>query len=133
MAPWSTRSRSGEPALKNGPSVCSGVRRPGTQRVAGDEADVLGDGGDPVWGVDDELDPFPPQPPARTTTAATAVTAARRTVLGGAVERARRNLTPELLEPVEVARLGREHVHDDVEVVHQDPARLADAFDPPRQ
>jgi hypothetical protein len=34
--------------VKKGPSVCSGVRRPGTQRVAGDEADVLGDSEDPV-------------------------------------------------------------------------------------
>src|SRR4051794_41708426 len=86
VAPWSTRSRSGEPALKKGPSVCSGVRRPGTQPVVGDAAEVRDAAEDPVWGVGDELDPFPPQPPARTTIAAAAVTAARRTVLGGAVE-----------------------------------------------
>src|SRR3954468_5053487 len=44
-----------------------------------------------------------------------------------------RGLAPELLEPVEVARLRREDVDDDVEVVHEDPARLADALDAARQ
>src|SRR5215217_7057073 len=38
-------------------------------------------------------------------------------------------LAPELLEAVEVPRLGREDVHDDVEVVHEDPAGLVDALD----
>ena len=44
-----------------------------------------------------------------------------------------RRLAPELLEPVELARLRREDVDDDVEVVHEDPARLGEALDPPRQ
>src|ERR1700755_1988206 len=39
-----------------------------------------------------------------------------------------RNVAPQLLEPVELAHL----VDDDVEVVHQDPARLADALDAAR-
>src|SRR4051794_11522503 len=43
--------------------------------------------------------------------------------------RALRRLAPELLEAVEVARVGREDVHDDVEVVHEDPAGLGQAFD----
>ncbi len=41
-----------------------------------------------------------------------------------------RGLAPELLEAVEVARLRREDVHHDVEVVKEDPARLAQALDP---
>src|SRR5215212_5048823 len=40
-----------------------------------------------------------------------------------------RHLAPELLEAVVRARLGGEDVDDDVEVVHEDPARLADALD----
>src|SRR6267378_908315 len=133
VAPWSTRSRSGEPALKNGPSVCSGVRRPRTQRFVSVAVEVPDAAEVPACGVGDGLDPVPPQPPARTTIAAAAVTAPRLTVLGGAVERARRNLAPELLEPVEVARLGREDVHDDVEVVHEDPTGLTEPLDPLRQ
>ena len=43
------------------------------------------------------------------------------------------HLAPQPLEAVELARLGREDVHDDVEVVHEDPARLGHALDPPRQ
>src|SRR5688572_30034105 len=42
-------------------------------------------------------------------------------------------LAPELLEAVEIARLGREDVHHDVQVVHEDPARLAEALDPARE
>src|ERR1700690_4264725 len=42
-------------------------------------------------------------------------------------------LAPQLLEPVELARLGREDVHDDVEVVHQDPTGLRRALNPPWQ
>src|SRR3954470_15473378 len=33
-----------------------------------------------------------------------------------------RHVAPQLLEAVEVAHLGDEDVHDDVEVVHEDPA-----------
>src|SRR6478735_7290662 len=40
-----------------------------------------------------------------------------------------RRLAPEAVEAVEVARLGREHVHDDVEEVDQDPVALAGALD----
>src|SRR5271155_2915433 len=36
-----------------------------------------------------------------------------------------RRLSPQLLQPIELARLRREDVHDDVQIVHQDPARLA--------
>src|SRR3954470_3780382 len=75
VAPWSTRSRSGEPALKKGPSVCSGVRRPGTHLVAGDELAVGADVEAPAGGVGDDLAPPPPQPPARTTIAAAAIPA----------------------------------------------------------
>src|SRR5215212_6506977 len=42
-------------------------------------------------------------------------------------------LAPELLEAIELARLGREDVDDHVEVVHQDPARLAEALDAARE
>src|ERR1044072_8674851 len=42
-------------------------------------------------------------------------------------------LAPQLLEPGELARVGREDVDDHVEVVHEDPARLTEAFDPPRE
>src|SRR3954469_10757975 len=42
-------------------------------------------------------------------------------------------LAPELLEAVVVARVGREDVDDHVEVVHEDPARLAEAFDAARE
>src|SRR4051794_14085788 len=45
----------------------------------------------------------------------------------------RRRVAPELLEPVVAAGVGREDVHDCVEIVHQDPARLAEPFDAPRQ
>src|SRR5215217_6969669 len=48
-------------------------------------------------------------------------------------DRAARGLAPELLEPVELARVRREDVDDDVEVVHQDPARLREALDAARQ
>src|SRR3954466_7703895 len=44
-----------------------------------------------------------------------------------------RRLAPELLEAVVLARLRREDVDDYVEVVHEDPARLAQAFDAPRE
>ena len=44
-----------------------------------------------------------------------------------------RHVAPEILEPVEGARLGREDVQDDVEVVGDDPARLALAVDGARQ
>ena len=40
-----------------------------------------------------------------------------------------RGFAPELLEPVVLARVGREDVDDHVEVVHEDPARLGQAFD----
>src|SRR3954453_281094 len=42
-------------------------------------------------------------------------------------------LAPELLEPVVVARIGGEDVDDDVEVVHEDPARLVEPLDAPRE
>src|SRR5918911_718238 len=45
-------------------------------------------------------------------------------------DRALRGLAPELLEAVEVARVRREHVDDDVQVVHEDPAGLGDALLP---
>ena len=44
-----------------------------------------------------------------------------------------RHLAPQLLERVEVARLGREDVDDHVEVVHEDPLRLLRALHPARQ
>src|SRR3954449_11599226 len=44
-----------------------------------------------------------------------------------------RDVAPQLLEAVELAHLGDEDVDDDVEVVHQDPARLAGALDTARQ
>src|SRR5580693_8824404 len=61
---------------------------------------------------------------------------ARRSLLAGA--RARLGgtggrLAPQLLQAVELARLGREDVHDHVEVVHQDPAGGGRALDPARQ
>ena len=40
-----------------------------------------------------------------------------------------RDVAPEILEAVVLARLGREDVQDDVEVVGDDPARLALAVD----
>src|SRR3954464_6713915 len=48
-------------------------------------------------------------------------------------DRAGRDLAPELFQPVKGPRLRREYVHDAVEVVHEDPARLAVAFDATRQ
>jgi hypothetical protein len=45
---------------------------------------------------------------------------------------ARGRLAPQLLEAVVVARLRREDVHDDVEVIHQDPVGAARALDAPR-
>jgi hypothetical protein len=36
-----------------------------------------------------------------------------------------RHVTPEIVEPVEIARIGREHVQHDVEVVRDDPGGLA--------
>ena len=45
----------------------------------------------------------------------------------------RGGFAPELLEAVVITRVGREDVDHDIEVVEQDPARLADALDPPRQ
>src|SRR5919199_1953425 len=48
-------------------------------------------------------------------------------------DRTLRGLAPELLEAVEVARVGREHVDDDVQVVHEDPAGLGDALLAARQ
>src|SRR3954453_5811964 len=53
--------------------------------------------------------------------------------LGALLDDALRRFAPELLEAVELARLGREDVDDHVEVVHEDPARLRDAFDAPRE
>src|SRR5205823_8214169 len=47
--------------------------------------------------------------------------------------RPRRHLAPQLLEPIERARLRREDVHDAVEVVHQDPAGLPVALRAPWQ
>src|SRR3954454_252160 len=44
-----------------------------------------------------------------------------------------RHVAPQLLEPVELAHLGDEDVDDDVEVVHEDPARLAGALDAARE
>src|SRR5439155_20332610 len=41
----------------------------------------------------------------------------------------RRDLAPELLEAVVRAGVGREDVNDHVEVVHEDPAGLAEALD----
>ena len=41
-----------------------------------------------------------------------------------------RHVAPELLEPVELARRRGEHVHDDVEVVEQDPVSLPLALGP---
>ena len=43
------------------------------------------------------------------------------------------HLAPQLLEAVERARLGREHVHDAVDVVEQDPVALAPALAALRQ
>ena len=42
-----------------------------------------------------------------------------------------RGFAPELLEAVELARLGREDVDDHVEVVHEDPTGLGHALDAP--
>src|SRR3954452_6708212 len=52
---------------------------------------------------------------------------------GSARDGALGRLAPELLEAVEVARLRGEDVDDDVEVVHEDPARLGDALDAARK
>jgi len=43
------------------------------------------------------------------------------------------DIAPQVVEPVEVARVGREHVQHDVEVVGDDPRRLALACDGTRQ
>src|SRR3954471_3718792 len=48
-------------------------------------------------------------------------------------DRAGRGFAPELLQPVVLAGLRREDVHDHVEVVEQDPARLAGALRAARQ
>src|SRR6185503_7003876 len=53
----------------------------------------------------------------------------RRLVRGGELDR--RNVAPEILEPVEVARLGCEDVQHDVEVVREDPLRLGPRVDVP--
>src|SRR5262249_62172920 len=45
----------------------------------------------------------------------------------------RRCLPPQLLEPVELARLGREDVHHHVEVIHEDPVGPTGALDAARQ
>src|SRR5215831_8259314 len=45
----------------------------------------------------------------------------------------RRDVAPELLEPVEASRVRCEEVEDDVEVIGDDPARLGEAGDRPRQ
>src|SRR3954451_21821945 len=47
------------------------------------------------------------------------------------LEDALRGLAPQLLEPVEVTRVGGEDVGDHVEVVEEDRARLGQALDPP--
>src|SRR5207248_1155527 len=47
--------------------------------------------------------------------------------------RVRGHLAPQLLEAIEVARLGREDVRDHVEVVHQDPFGSPGALDAARQ
>ena len=41
----------------------------------------------------------------------------------------RRRVGPQALEAVELARLGEEHVHDEIAVVEQDPRRVAQTFD----
>ena len=54
----------------------------------------------------------------------------RTTALGaGRLERLLGHVAPEVVEAVELARLGREDVQDDVEVVGDDPGRLALAGD----
>src|SRR5262249_47634229 len=45
----------------------------------------------------------------------------------------RRSLSPQLLQPVELARLGREDVHHHVEVIHEDPVGPTGALDAARQ
>src|SRR5688572_7663405 len=47
----------------------------------------------------------------------------------GGVQLDRRDVAPELLEAVEAARLGGEDVQDEVEVVRNDPGRLALTLD----
>src|SRR5215213_1937754 len=48
-------------------------------------------------------------------------------------DRADRGLAPEVFQPVVLACLGREDVHDHVPVVEQDPACLAGALGTARQ
>lgn len=58
----------------------------------------------------------------------------RRVRLGrGCFERLVRDVVPQVLEAVELARLGGEDVHDDVDVVADDPRRLLLALDRARQ
>src|SRR2546423_12365899 len=103
--------------------------RPGTQRVG---AAAVVDGAEPVPRDEEvEPEPWPPQPAATTARAAIPAVGVRRMALRDAVQRPGGHLAPELLEAIEVARLGREDVHDGVEVVHEDPAGLADALDAP--
>src|SRR3954464_11742041 len=49
------------------------------------------------------------------------------------LDRALGRLAPELLEAVVLAGVRREDVDDDVEVVHEDPARLGQALDAARK
>src|ERR1700730_4131383 len=44
-----------------------------------------------------------------------------------------RRLPPELLQAVVLARCGREDMHDDIEIIHQDPGGARRAFHAPRQ
>src|ERR1039457_3390486 len=49
--------------------------------------------------------------------------------LGIFTRSSRRCLAPQLLQPVELARLGCEYVNDHIEIIHQDPPRLPRSLD----